>query len=51
MNYICKAFTNHQEKRIMIAAEILEKYGAVKKSFEKSDIIFEEGNSAFISKK
>ena len=28
----------------MIAAELLEKYGAVKKSFGKNDIIFEEGN-------
>ncbi|UUF16126.1 MULTISPECIES: Crp/Fnr family transcriptional regulator [Flavobacterium] len=28
----------------MIATELLEKYGALKKSFEKSEIIFEEGN-------
>ena len=28
----------------MIAVELLEKYGAVKKSFDKNDIIFEEGN-------
>ncbi|MTH14883.1 Crp/Fnr family transcriptional regulator [Flavobacterium sp. LC2016-01] len=28
----------------MIAASLLEKYGALKKSFEKNDIIFEEGN-------
>lgn len=28
----------------MIAIEILEKYGALKKSFDKSEIIFEEGN-------
>lgn len=28
----------------MISTELLEKYGALKKSFEKSEIIFEEGN-------
>ena len=28
----------------MIAAELLEKYGAVKKFFPKNDIVFEEGN-------
>lgn len=28
----------------MIAPELLEKYGALKKSFGKNDIIFEEGN-------
>jgi CRP-like cAMP-binding protein len=28
----------------MIAAELLEKYGALKKSFSKNEIIFEEGN-------
>ncbi|MNX28012.1 Nitrogen fixation regulation protein FixK [compost metagenome] len=28
----------------MIAPELLEKYGALKKSFDKNDIIFEEGN-------
>ena len=28
----------------MIAPELLEKYGALKKSFNKNDIIFEEGN-------
>ncbi|MDA6071207.1 Crp/Fnr family transcriptional regulator [Flavobacterium sp. AC] len=28
----------------MIAIEVLEKYGALKKSFDKSEIIFEEGN-------
>ncbi|TDP03634.1 Crp/Fnr family transcriptional regulator [Flavobacterium sp. 245] len=28
----------------MIAASLLEKYGALKKSFEKNDIIFEEGS-------
>ncbi|HEY1192931.1 Crp/Fnr family transcriptional regulator [Flavobacterium sp.] len=28
----------------MIAVELLEKYGAVKKSFSKNEIIFEEGN-------
>ncbi len=28
----------------MITVELLEKYGAVKKSFDKNDIIFEEGN-------
>lgn len=28
----------------MIAVELLEKYGAVKKSFGKNEIIFEEGN-------
>ena len=28
----------------MITVELLEKYGAIKKSFDKSDIIFEEGN-------
>ena len=28
----------------MIATELLEKYGALKKSFKKSEIIFEEGN-------
>lgn len=28
----------------MIAPELLEKYGAVKKSFDKNEIIFEEGN-------
>ncbi|GAA3727287.1 MULTISPECIES: Crp/Fnr family transcriptional regulator [Flavobacterium] len=28
----------------MITVELLEKYGVVKKSFDKNDIIFEEGN-------
>jgi CRP-like cAMP-binding protein len=28
----------------MITSELLEKYGAVKKSFDKNEIIFEEGN-------
>ncbi|QOG02612.1 Crp/Fnr family transcriptional regulator [Flavobacterium sp. MDT1-60] len=28
----------------MITSELLEKYGAVKKSFDKKEIIFEEGN-------
>ena len=28
----------------MIAAELLEKYGSLKKSFSKNEIIFEEGN-------
>jgi len=28
----------------MIAAELLEKHGALKKSFSKNEIIFEEGN-------
>ena len=28
----------------MIAIDLLEKYGALKKSFDKNDIIFEEGN-------
>ena len=28
----------------MISAELLEKYGALKKSFDKNEIIFEEGN-------
>lgn len=28
----------------MIAIEVLEKYGALKRSFDKSEIIFEEGN-------
>ncbi|OXA79998.1 cAMP-binding domain of CRP or a regulatory subunit of cAMP-dependent protein kinases [Flavobacterium aquidurense] len=28
----------------MIAPELLEKYGALKKSFDKNEIIFEEGN-------
>jgi CRP-like cAMP-binding protein len=28
----------------MIAIELLEKYGALKKSFDKNEIIFEEGN-------
>jgi CRP-like cAMP-binding protein len=30
----------------MIATELLEKYGAVKKFFNKSDVVFEEGNLA-----
>ena len=28
----------------MIAIDLLEKYGALKKSFDKNEIIFEEGN-------
>ncbi|MFG4001270.1 Crp/Fnr family transcriptional regulator [Flavobacterium aquidurense] len=28
----------------MIAIEVLEKYGALKKSFDKSEIVFEQGN-------
>jgi CRP-like cAMP-binding protein len=44
MNYICmKAFDNVKNK-IMIAFELLEKYGASKKFFDKASIIFEEGN-------
>lgn len=30
--------------KIMITTELLEKYGALKKSFEKNETIFEEGN-------
>lgn len=28
----------------MITVELLEKYGVITKSFDKNDIIFEEGN-------
>jgi CRP-like cAMP-binding protein len=38
-----KAFDNPKNK-VMIATELLEKYGAVKKFFDKTAIIFEEGN-------
>lgn len=31
----------------MITVELIEKYGAVKKSFDKNDFIFEEGNLPF----
>jgi len=33
-----------KQKQIMITAALLEKYGAIKKTFGKSEIIFEEGN-------
>jgi len=32
------------KNEIMIATELLEKYGALKKSFDKTTVIFEEGN-------
>jgi CRP-like cAMP-binding protein len=38
-----KLFSN-QRNKFMIAPELLEKYGAVKKSFDKNEVIFEEGN-------
>ncbi len=44
MNYICTIAFENQKKTIMIAVSLLEKYGASKKSFNKNEIIFEEGN-------
>lgn len=38
--YSCYA---NQRNKYMIAPELLEEYGAVKKSFDKNEIIFEEG--------
>jgi CRP-like cAMP-binding protein len=38
-----KAFDN-PKNNIMIATELLEKYGALKKFFDKTALIFEEGN-------
>jgi len=43
MNYICEINFDNQRNKFMIAPELLEKYDASKKSFEKSEIIFEEG--------
>lgn len=43
MNYIC-AISFDKQEQIMIATDLLEKYGALKKFFVKSEIIFEEGN-------
>lgn len=44
MNYICQAYFDNVNNAFMITVELLEKYGVVKKSFDKNDIIFEEGN-------
>jgi len=41
--YLCEGFYNSKTK-IMIATDLLEKYGALKKSFDKTTLIFEEGN-------
>ena len=41
--YLREGFLN-QKSKSMIATELLEKYGALKKSFDKTAIIFEEGN-------
>ncbi len=43
MNYICLISFDKQEQ-IMIATDLLEKYGALKKFFDKNETIFEEGN-------
>ncbi len=43
MHYICITDLNNQRTNTMISLELLEKYGAVKKSFDKNEIIFEEG--------
>lgn len=41
--YLCNGVSSTNET-IMITAELLEKYGALKKFFNKNEVIFDEGN-------